>query len=210
MQVIWQGVPLDDVRDNAGQRERVRSELGLDPGRLAVGTIANYVAQKDYPNFFEAVRRVSAGALARFFVIGQGPLARQVESLHATTGVADRVVLLGTRSDAVSVMAGWDIFVLASRFEGLPVALMEAMAMGLPIVATEVGGVPEAVRNGIEGLLVPAGRPDLLAAAIERLAGDEALRQTMGAAARQRSAIFDIRSSTRALEQMYLSAIRHV
>ena len=82
--------------------------------------------------------------------------------------------------------------------------------MGLPIVATEVGGVPEAVRNGIEGLLVPAGRPDLLAAAIERLAGDEALRQTMGAAARQRSAIFDIRSSTRALEQMYLSAIRHV
>jgi glycosyltransferase involved in cell wall biosynthesis len=210
MQVIWQGVPLDDVGHNAGQRERVRSELGLDPGRLAIGTIANYVAQKDYPNLFEAVRRVSGSALARFFVIGQGPLARQVESLHATTGVADRVVLLGTRSDAVSVMAGWDIFVLASRFEGLPVALMEAMAMGLPIVATEVGGVPEAVRNGIEGLLVPPGRPDLLAAAIERLAGDESLRQTMGAAARQRSAIFDIRTSTRALEQMYLSALRHV
>ena len=82
-----------------------------------------------------------------------------MRALHERLGLGDRVLLLGQRDDAVRVLAACDVFTMASDNEGLPVALMEALALGLPVVATAVGGIPEAVTDGVEGLLVPPSRP---------------------------------------------------
>jgi glycosyltransferase involved in cell wall biosynthesis len=95
------------------------------------------------------------------------------------------------------------VFVLASLVEGLPIALLEAMAVGLPVVATAVGGTPKAVTDGIEGRLVPAGRPEALATAIGELAREPEQRAALGAAAARRARDFDIERAARHLESLY-------
>ena len=155
-EVVVHGIALEDTRHARCERDAVRAELGFSPESIVVGTIANYMPQKDYPNLFAAARvLVDQNPGLRFCVVGQGPLERDIEASRHEMGLDDVVVLTGLRHDAVRLMAGCDIFVLASRYEGLPVAIMEALALGLPIVATAVGGVPQAVRDGIEGFLVP-------------------------------------------------------
>jgi glycosyltransferase involved in cell wall biosynthesis len=105
------------------------------------------------------------------------------------------------------VMAAFDLFVLASHYEGLPLALMEALVLGVPVVATRVGGIPEGVTDGVEGLLVPPSRPDLLAHAIETLARDPELRARMSTAAADRGRAFDIRGSARTMEGIYRAVV---
>jgi glycosyltransferase involved in cell wall biosynthesis len=100
-------------------------------------------------------------------------------------------------------MSAFDIFTLASRHEGLPVSLMDALALGIPVVATAVGGIPQAVTDGVEAVLVPAQRPDLLAGAYAELAADPIRRAAMASAAQQRAIRFDIRRATADLERRY-------
>ena len=116
--------------------------------------------------------------------------------------------MLGYRPDAMQVMTAFDIFVLASRFEGYPIAVMEAIASGLPVVATRVGGLPLAVTEDVNGYLVPPGRSDLLAERILRVAYDPAVRARMAGAARERGVQFDIRPAVRAIERIYWSLSR--
>ncbi len=201
---IVHGVPLEAVRAERSRRDEARDELGVGPDEVLLGTVANYNAKKDYPTLLEATRLlISRGLPVRVCAVGQGPLEGNVRRLRDRLGLTDRVVITGYREDALRLMAGYDLFVLASRYEGLPVAVMEALALGLPVVATAVGGVPEAVRDGVEGQLVAAGRPDQLAAAIEPLARDPALRSRMSTAAAQRGQWFDIASTVREVETIY-------
>ncbi len=122
---------------------------------------------------------------------------------HDEQGLGDRFLLLGYRPDALRVMSGFDVFTLASTHEGLPVALMEAFALGLPVVATAVGGIPQAVTPGVEGLLVPSGDEEALAAALLELATDTDKRLAMGQAAAQRASAFSAARATRELESRY-------
>jgi glycosyltransferase involved in cell wall biosynthesis len=208
-EVVTHGVLLDRVREFGARREQTRQELGIGPDDVLVATVANYVPKKDYPNLLEAARLVGARTPSvRFVAVGQGPHEKEIHELRHRLRLDDRVLLTGYREDAVGVLAGADIFVLASRWEGLPVALMEAMALGLPVVATAVGGVPEAVGRGIEGLLVPPERPDLLADAIADLAGDAHRRKEMGEAARIRGDGFDITRAVRRIEAIYRDLVR--
>ena len=115
----------------------------------------------------------------RFVAVGQGPQEAETRQLHDDLGLADRVILTGFRDDAVRVMGACDIFTLASKWEGLPVALMEALALGLPVVATEVGGVAEEMHDGVDALLVPPRDPVALADAIERVVTDPRLRERL-------------------------------
>ena len=112
---------------------------------------------------------VDAGEPIHCVSIGQGPLAKQLEQERDGLGLAERFWFLGYREDPIRVLVAADVFCLSSRFEGLPIALLEAMAAGLPVVATRVGGMPSVVTDGREGRLVPAGDPAALAAALAEL-----------------------------------------
>jgi glycosyltransferase involved in cell wall biosynthesis len=203
-EVLVHGVELDAVRAHRNARGQIRAELGVDERTALVVTVANLRADKDYPTLLRAARRaLDAGGLMRFVAVGQGPLENQIRAEIGRLGLSDAFLLLGYRSDALDVIAAADLFTLSSWAEGYPVSVMEALALGLPVVATAVGGVAEAVRSGVEGILVPAGRPDRLGDALVELASDPVRRSQMSLAAADRASLFDIRRATARIEAAY-------
>jgi L-malate glycosyltransferase len=193
VEVLVHGVDLESVRARAAERDDVRAELGVGADEVVVGIVANFRREKAYDVFLAAAAlAIAEEPSLRFVSVGQGPLEDEMRSRLAGLGAGDRVRLLGYRDDAVRVMSGFDVFTLTSTHEGLPVSLMDALALGLPVVATAVGGVPQAVTDGVEAVLVPPGRPDLLAGAYVALARDPDRRGAMAEAARARSAGFDV------------------
>jgi glycosyltransferase involved in cell wall biosynthesis len=201
---VLQGIEVAHVQAQRAQGAEVRAELGIDPGTIVIGTVANLRVQKAYPDLLEAAREViERRPDVRFVAVGQGPLEAEIRAMHARLGLGDRLLLLGHRPDAVRVMGACDVFVLASHWEGLGVAVMEALALGLPVVATAVGGVPEVVEHGREGLLVPPGHPGELAAALLAVVSDDRLRREMSAAAARRGAALSIDAAVRRTEAVY-------
>ncbi len=204
VEVLVHGVDLDAVRAMAADRPAVRAELGVGDADVVIGIVANFRREKAYEVFLEAAAAACAEEPSlRFVSVGQGPLEDAVRAELARYRLGERIRLLGYREDAVRVMSGFDVFTLTSTHEGLPVSLMDALALGLPVVATAVGGVPQAVTDGEEAVLVPAGRPELLAAAYVALARDPDRRSRMGAAAAARSARFDVATAAARLTAIY-------
>ena len=202
--VLVHGVVQDDLVPSWDGRNRVRADLGLAEGTTVVLTVANLREQKDYPNLMAAARVVlDAVDDVVFLAVGQGPDEEKVHALHADLGLGDGFQLLGYREDVPDLLSAADIFVLASKYEGYPIAVMEALSMGLPVVSTDVGGVPDTLEEGVQGLLVPPGDPGQLAAAIQRLIGDPALRTRMSEAARVTGLKFDIRTAVTEQEAAY-------
>ena len=170
---------------------------------LVIGTVANFRAQKDYPTLLAAARLlVDRGVPFRLVAVGQGPLEREITDRRDELGLGDHVVLAGFRPDAVEVMAACDVFVLASAWEGLPVAAMEAAALGLPIVATSVGGIAEQF-GPTDAVLVPPGDPVALAGALESVLTDPHRRAELSSAARLAAARFDIHRAMETLTARY-------
>jgi glycosyltransferase involved in cell wall biosynthesis len=130
--------------------------------------------------------------------------------LHRRLGLESRFRFLGFRADAVDLLAASDVFCLPSHHEGLPVAIMEATTLGLPVVATAVGGIPEVLKNGVSALLVPAHDPNALAGALISVCSNASLRNKLGSGAFSVSAAFDARRSVERLAAIYRSfANRH-
>ncbi|MBB1494616.1 glycosyltransferase [Propioniciclava sp. MC1595] len=208
-EVLIHGIDTEAVPVDPDARSRLRAELGIAEGEVLALTVANLRRNKDYPNLLRAAHRaVAVEPRLRFAAVGQGPLADEVRSLKAELGLGERFHLLGYRRDVHELMAAADLFTLGSAHEGLPVAVMEAFAAGLPVVATNVGGLPHQVREGVEGLLVPPGDADALASALVRVAGDDALRLRMAEAARARAADYDIRAAVAVQEEVYAELAR--
>ncbi len=161
-------------------RDEVRRELGLDGPTLAFA--GRLMAAKALDVAFEALARVPEVSL---LVVGDGPDRAELERLRSSLGLDDRVRFLDSRSrdDVLELLSAADAALLSSRWENFPHLVVEALAVGTPVVATTVGGVPEVVRDGENGLLVPAGDPDALAAAIRRITGDHELRARLAQAA---------------------------
>ncbi|MDQ7841235.1 MAG: glycosyltransferase [bacterium] len=147
--------------------------------------VGRFKEPKDPVTLVNAWARV--GAAHRLLLVGDGPMRPEVEALVRKQGLEGRVAVLGARDDVPVLLRSSDIFVLSSRWEGMPLAVIEAMMGGLPVVATDVGGVSEAVVNGETGLLVPPGNADALSVALDRLLTDPALRRRMGEAGRRRA-----------------------
>lgn len=202
-EVITHGIDLDAVRAHREARGLVREELGVGPDEVLVVTVANLRADKRYPDLLAAARRVvDTGARVRFVAAGQGPREAEIRSLHARLGLGDRFRLLGYRPDARRLIAAADLFVLASSHEGLPVAVMEAFALGVPVVATDVGGLGAAITDGVDGLLVAPRDPEALAAAILQ-AADPARRARLAAGAAEAGTRYSVTSSVARIEAVY-------
>jgi glycosyltransferase involved in cell wall biosynthesis len=197
-----------EARATWGSPDGVRDELGIPVGVPLVGTVGNLTAKKAHAMFLEAVglARRTIPSL-RAVVVGRGPLESVLRRRAGELGLQDAVIFAGYREDAPRVASAFDVFVLSSRHEGLPVSLLEAMSTERPVVATSVGGVPEVVRDGREGILVPPGDAAALAAGIARLVGDGELRRRLGSAAGARAAAFDIRRAVRRQEEVYRSLL---
>lgn len=208
-EVLIHGIDLSGPPSGADVRGQVREALGVGPDEVLAITVANLRKNKDYPNLLRAAKlAVAAEPRLRFIAVGQGPLADEIAALHEELGLGASVQLLGFRRDISDLMAASDLFVMSSAHEGLPVAIMEAFSHGLPVVATAVGGVPQAVRDGVEGRLVPPGDSGALARAVVDVATDGDLRKRMGQAAEARSHHYDIRTAVAAQQARYRSVRR--
>ena len=173
------------------------------PGPLRLVTVGRLQAPKDAVTLVRALALVQ-GPRFDAIVVGDGPDRPAVEDEVRSRGLEPTVELAGEREDVPEILAGADVFVLSSLSEGLPLSILEAMAAGLPVVASSVGGIPEVVIDGETGLLVPPGDPQSLAAAIERLLADPALRRRLGEAGRIRVAEhFDLAAVHRAHLDLY-------
>lgn len=205
-EVIHHGVDPAPLAVAAARRDATRAALGVAASDVLVVTVANLRATKDLPTLLRAAATVvSSAPEVRVALVGQGPLEGDLRALHDRLGLDERVVLLGGRDDVPALLAAADVFTLSSRYEGLPLALLEALSAGLPVVATRVGGIPEAVTDGVEGFLVPPADATALAAALLALVRDPARRAEMSAHARTRGASFDLAHAVAALEARYLA-----
>jgi glycosyltransferase involved in cell wall biosynthesis len=180
------------------------------PGPTMLISVARLEAVKNHDLLFDALRRlIDQGEDVRLRLVGEGPLRPACEARCHALGIADRVEFLGYRDDVPALLADSDIAVLTSIKEGIPRAVLEAMAMGLPVVATNVVGTREAVRHEDTGFLVELGDVAGLAAAIARLAHDPALRARLGARGRAVAvAEFDEGPIVETLREIYAARLR--
>ncbi len=187
----------------------VRQQFGIPADAPVVGTVAVFRVQKRLDHWLQAAARVVRSVPeAHFLLVGDGPLRADVERWIEAEGLGGRVHLAGLQTEVRPYLAAMDAYLMSSQFEGLPIALLEAMAMARPVVATAVGGIPEVIANGQNGLLVPAGDPMALGDAVVRVLGDAAMRQSFAEAARATVCErFSIARMQRQLEDIYRQVI---
>lgn len=183
---IPNGIPIGEFRPRSDEaRRRLAETLGLPAGSAVLGTVGRLHPAKDHALLLRAFAQLVTGhPQAALVVVGDGALRTDLERDAEALGIADRVRFLGDRSDVKALLCAFDLFVMSSRTEGYSIALVEACAAALPIVATAVGGNPEIVEDGRNGLIVPPGDAAALTAALVALLTDSPRRAAMGEAAR--------------------------
>lgn len=164
----------------------IRNQLAIENHSLVIGMVAHFRPQKGYNHFIDAIPKIlECCPRARFLIIGDGPLFEQVRLRIRRLGVEAAVILAGYQPHPPDYYQVMDIFVLSSLWEGMPYAILEAMAIGLPIIATNIGGNNELVEHGINGFLVPEMNSEQIASHVIHLIADPALRTRFGRASRR-------------------------
>jgi L-malate glycosyltransferase len=190
VEVIHNGIPLAEfgTQPAASERAAIRASIGLGPDELILIQVARLDYLKDHATAIRTIGRVKNHcARARLVLVGDGPERGAIEELVRQTSTGDHVRFLGQRHDIPRLLAASDIVLLTSICEGIPLTLIEAMAAGLPVVSTRVGGVAEVVVDGQTGALASSGDDGALTEHILRLADDPVLRENMGRSGRQRA-----------------------
>ncbi len=205
VEVVRNGIDVGAFRRCPEQRREVRRRHGIPAEAPVVGTVAVFRRQKRLDEWLQAVARARERRQdLHGLVVGDGPLAGEVREQVASAGLEAAVHLTGLQECVGPYLSAMDAYLISSDFEGLPVSLLEAMAMELPVISTRVGGVPEVLEDGRTGTLVPIGRPDRLAEEVLRLIADEGLRHEMGREARARvERQFGIGGMIRRFEAIY-------
>lgn len=199
VEVIHNGIPVEPFADTKGR------SLGGGDRRPTVLTVARLDAQKGLGLLLEAIASIPD---ARFLLAGDGKERSALLEKAALLGVSERIAFLGHRTDVPELLAGCDLFVLPSLYEGFPLVVLEAMAAGKPVVATAVGGTPEAVVDGVTGRLVPPGDAGALASAIRNVLSDAVPRNEMGSAGRERVArLFSVEVMVESYSRAYGRAL---
>lgn len=186
IEVIENGIDLARYQAPA-DRSALRLRLRLDPTRRYVASVARFHPVKDHRTLLEAFRHVAAAVSdVDLLLVGDGPLRTELEETATTLGIADRVRFTGVRDDVPDILAAIDVFTLSSLSEAASITLLEAMAVGAPVVVTDVGGNPEIVRRGVDGLLTPRGDACALATALIKVLSDAAFAASLGRHAAER------------------------
>jgi glycosyltransferase involved in cell wall biosynthesis len=191
------------------ERLAMRAQLGIGPDTFVVGTVGRLMPIKGFEQLIEAfarLRRQDGMQESKLVIVGDGPLRAVLGQCAETQEVSRSVMFLGMRTDVYNLMNAFDVFALSSLHEGVPMVLLEAMALGVPIVASHVGGIPEILGDSREAILVPPNEPQALARAIGVLAASSELRARLIRAARVRVGTqFSIQSSAVKMREMYRS-----
>jgi glycosyltransferase involved in cell wall biosynthesis len=213
----WSNVPLDKLRVisygadlraidrvTAERVSELRRHLGFRSDDIVIGSVGRLVEQKDYPTQLRAFALAAARVPGlRMVIAGDGPLRSSLEDLTRDLGIADRARFLGNWNDVPALLRSVDLFALASKFEPFGVALLEAKAAGLPIVATAVNEIPEIVQHGESGLLAVPENASSMAGLFVRLAEDRALRSRFGARSRAEAQQYSFQAAVAAYESLY-------
>ena len=209
-QVIKNGINLQRFNPSL-HTYNVRAELGIPRGALLVGYIARITAQKDPFTLLQAVALLPPELNIRFLLVGNGELKAEAQQLARTLQIEHKVIFTDFRQDVPDVLQAIDIYCLPSLWEGLPIGVLEAMAMGKAVVASSIASIREVIEPDVNGLLVPPRNPVQLAAAIRRLAASPELRRTLGARAYQTiQAGFTAEEMTRQVERLYLHQLHRL
>ncbi len=210
VEVVRNGIDVGAFRRCPEERQEVRRRHGIPAEAPVVGTVAVFRRQKRLDEWMQAVRKARERRPdLHGLVVGDGPLAAEVRHQVASAGLEGAVHLTGLQERVGPYLSAMDAYLISSEFEGLPLTLLEAMAMELPVVSTRVGGIPEVLEEGRTGALVPIGRPDRLAEEVLRLIADEGLRREMGREARARvERQFGIGGMVERFEEIYREVAR--
>lgn len=169
------------------KRSEIREKLGVDPKSQVIGTVGRLTPVKGHEHLIYAAQQLlKIRRDVQVMIVGNGPLMNSLRGLVEHLEITEKVVFLGHRDDVYDLICAMDIFVLPSLHEGIPMVILEAMALARPVVASRVGGIPEVINDHVEGLLVTAGNPSELAYACHKLIDDQDLRIRLGAAGQQR------------------------
>jgi glycosyltransferase involved in cell wall biosynthesis len=205
---IRNGIDLAQVVPTV-ERSATRAQLGVAPDTFVVGTVGRLMPIKGFEYLIEAfaqLRRQQGPHESKLVIVGDGPSRAVLEQCAESHGLSHDVKFLGMRTDVYNLMRAFDVFALSSLHEGVPMVLLEAMALGVPIVASRVGGIPEILEDCTEAVLVPAKDPEALSRAIRVVAGSSELRAELIRAARVRvETQFSIQSSAAKMREMYRS-----
>ena len=201
--VIPNGITLP-ASPTTADRRRARTVLGVADTDFVVGIVARLSAQKAHEVLFEAIAVCAASVpQVRLVVIGGGDRETELRDLARELGIDSRTTFLGVRRDVPDLLPGLDVACLSSVHEGMPITLIEAMAAGLPIVATDCGSVRDMVEDGEQGFVVPVGDVENFADRLQRLAHQEPLRTRLGKSGRARvESEFQIQDTARGYEEL--------
>ncbi len=205
IETIINGIDLEQFNGTNG-KSAFKASLGIPDDIPVIGTVGRLEIDKGRELLIEAARRVTdKGREAIYLIVGDGTEMENLKSMARNLGLADRILFTGHQQDVRPFLEVMDIFVVPSRSEGTPMALLEAMLMGKPVVVTPVGGVPDVVKNGVSGIVLRERTADQLAEGLLTILADDVLARSMGEQGRQ---CVESKYSARRMAERYESVYR--
>jgi len=205
VRVVLNGINPDEFKVDRDTSQRIRKSLGVGPNEIVLGAVGRLERQKRFDILLDAMSDiVKSRPNVKLFIAGDGELKSALHDQIGRLGLADHCTLLGHRDDMADVYQGFDLLVQSSEYEGTPTILVEAMALEIPVVATDAGGTRDLIEHGVHGLVVPIRRPDILAKAVlEALDSPAATTQRVETAKQHAAANLSFAARTSALQAIY-------
>lgn len=210
IRVIYNGINFNRLTHDKKGVEQVRQKLGVPPEGKVIGMLAHLTLSKDHVTFLRAAAIINQiRPDTRFALVGDGPLRSKLENLSQELGIASKTVFFGEQQDVGTYLSAFDVAVLTSQAEGCSNSLLEAMALGKPVVANDVGGNRELVHHGETGLLVPFGNAEAVVDAIMSLIRDPEVARAIGRRARENiTSQFSLEKMVQQYQSLYDEAFR--